>query len=354
MRHSLAGELSLAGTAIACRPDDGAGGADQYLATVCECVSAWGLHHLLPVQEEGFYLPRAAFPPGVVLAPDLEHMKVLHHKEHAMRTLKAANVEVPETHPFDPLLEPAPDARTWFVKPSLGRGGRSDEGAFGVPHVRQRRCHGTEFSSLTFFIKGKVLAHACYEPTCPMKSSAGFNCVRHRCPMGSVQHAQSLAIAVAVSNAFAEEYNGFMGFDLMEPSPGLPLVPIECNPRCTMGMGFMFTAPSIHTTYSLLGGVFTLSVPLRQGIELIRSSSSVSDEGTLRMALAISLIFIDAVVLHVIWASDLIKDELVTWPSIERNRCRPNGLLALGQVASFVISLLALHVVGDNHEVRRA
>ncbi len=216
---------------------------DRFAADLRGLIDSNAIDLVVPTCEEVFYLSRhrARLPLSVrVLADDFELLRRLHSKWHFLEAASGCGAKVPDSM----LVHSIEEARTWaagqplVLKPEFSRFGvhvrlypkglPPDAPALEVAGawVAQRHCAGLEYCSYSVADRGRVLAHALYQPRHRIGGSSSFH----------FQPAQLPRVRQFVERFAAKTgFTGQFSFDWIVGKDGEPSV-LECNPRATSGV----------------------------------------------------------------------------------------------------------------------
>ena len=197
---------------------------------------------LVPTCEEIFYISACRDRIGCdVFTDSFDKLRSIHNKWVFAQIASNAWAKVPETHEVVSRDEIRPflDRSTeWVFKPTYSRFAAETLIAPtpdqllnlavspGKRWVAQRLVRGTEYSTYSVAIKGKLVAHTCYVSLYRAGRGSGiyFKCESHR------------RIAQFVQTFVAQvEYTGQIGFDCIVDEDGILWI-IEGNPRATSGL----------------------------------------------------------------------------------------------------------------------
>ncbi|MCW4454429.1 hypothetical protein OK348_06435 [Flavobacterium sp. MXW15] len=216
---------------------------EAFAADLSRLVHEHRIDLLLPTCEEVFYVAhlRHRLPAQLrVLADDFDRLRSLHSKWEFLALARAAGLPVPDSARVASLAE----ARDWtagravVLKPEFSRFGvhvrlyphgiPADAAPLpdGQPWVVQQLCAGTEYCSYAVAERGRLLAHAVYQPRHRLRRSASYY-FAPAAPPGLREHAAALVAQLGCS--------GQVAFDWIVAGDGRAHV-IECNPRGTSGL----------------------------------------------------------------------------------------------------------------------
>jgi hypothetical protein len=193
--------------------------------------------------EEIFYWAKAAeldpagFAPYFRANPPFKTLRALHHKGVFARLARSSaaesGVRAPVTRCFG-----APGKGLWVCKPAFSRFavmtklGRSAEEAreqIKQPGwIAQEQLVGREFCTWAFFIQGKELCSAAYQPIYRAGRGSGIG-------LKAVEAGRAAIFARVLATRL--RYTGQLAFDWMENDAGCHV--LECNPRSTSGIHFL-------------------------------------------------------------------------------------------------------------------
>jgi hypothetical protein len=203
---------------------------------------------IIPVSEEIFYLAQIAdeLAPASLFAPSFTDLRRLHSKWEVLSMARGCAIRIPETvraTSMAALHAGLMEMPGGVLKPEFSRG--AYEARFaphrglealdispGCPWLIQEALVGKEISTFSIARRGKVLAHATYEPCWRVARGASL---------------YFRPIKVACAERFVSEFverhglSGQLSFDLMLDDSGSVAL-IECNPRTTSGV-HLFARP---------------------------------------------------------------------------------------------------------------
>jgi hypothetical protein len=199
---------------------------------------------VVPTCEEVFHLAAAredGVNVGPLFAPPLSTLDRLHSKDRFAAEVLALGLNVPKTRLATDALDPdAIELDRVVLKACYSRFGsgtlirptRADVAALkptkADPWIVQDLIIGTEYSSYTAAIGGKVVAFATYLSSLKLKGGAGYAFT----PAKPEIRGRLLEAASAVAAAFG--LTGQFAFDAIDDGERTWL--IECNPRATSGV----------------------------------------------------------------------------------------------------------------------
>jgi hypothetical protein len=193
--------------------------------------------------EEIFYWAKAAeldpagFAPYRRANPPFKTLRVLHHKGVFARLAKSvaaeSGVQVPVTRCFG-----NPGAGRWVCKPAFSRfavltrlGLSAEEAGEQIKQpgwIAQQQVAGREFCTWAFFVNGKEVCAAAYQPVYRAGKGSGIG-------LRAVEEGRSAAFARNLASRL--NYTGQLAFDWIENDSGCHV--LECNPRSTSGIHFL-------------------------------------------------------------------------------------------------------------------
>lgn len=214
-----------------------------FVAALNGAIARHRIDLVLPTCEEVFYLSRyrSLLPASVrVVVDDFDKLRALHSKWEFQELARASGGNPPPSTTVRSIAE----ARAWAngaplaLKPEFSRFGvhvrlypqgmpanapeLESMGTWVAQHFRP----GRELCSYSVAERGRLLAHAVYQPVHRLGKSASYY----------FQPAASAAIRGFVERLVAQlDFSGQISFDWIEAADGTPSV-IECNPRAVSGV----------------------------------------------------------------------------------------------------------------------
>jgi hypothetical protein len=214
----------------------------EFRACMRQTVQRLGIDLIVPASEEIFYLAQIAdeLTPARLFAPSFVDLRRLHSKWEILAMASGCAIRIPQTirattnAMLRAGLKEMPES---VLKPEFSRGAyearfapHNDRDTLDIspdnPWLIQEMLRGREISTFSVARKGKVLAHAAYEP-------------RWRVAHGASLYFRPLDAPAAERfvTGFVEKHglSGQISFDLMVDDDGTVAL-IECNPRTTSGV----------------------------------------------------------------------------------------------------------------------
>lgn len=219
-----------------------------FVAGLSEAIRKHAIDLVVPTCEEVFYLSRhrSSLPGQVrILADDFDKLQQLHSKWHFLALAADCGIPVPQSGRVQTIAE----ARAWasdapvVLKPEFSRFGvhvqchpdglpaQAPELASIGPWIAQRHLSGKELCSYAIADRGRLLAHAVYQPRYKLRAGASYyfdpTCLDAAC----VEAIRGYVAALADKLTFT----GQLSFDWIQGADGTITV-LECNPRATSGL----------------------------------------------------------------------------------------------------------------------
>lgn len=215
----------------------------SFAAAAKTAITQYQPEAILCTCEEIFYWAKAAeldpvsFAPYFRANPPFKVLRVLHHKGVFARLARSsaaeAGVHVPTTRHFGALTD-AP----WVCKPAysrfavmtrLGLSAADAQAQLRQPGwIAQRQITGREFCTWAFFVAGREVCSAAYQPLYRAGTGSGIG-------LRTVKAGRAADFARVLADRL--RYTGQLAFDWIENEAGCHV--LECNPRSTSGIHFL-------------------------------------------------------------------------------------------------------------------
>jgi hypothetical protein len=249
-----------------------------YAETLVKIVAQSAITHVIPVNEEVFFLAAAAhlFPPSIrVVVDSSERLRALHDKAEFNRIARGIGLDAPESDrvtsrdELASILHIRKKAEKSFVlKPSFSRFSTrvvfSGTGDFedrvreipvseAEPWIVQDRVRGEEVCSYSVCERGRLLAHVTYSRsfTAGAGAAVSFTAIDNPAVRAWVERFVK-----------AGEITGQVAFDfILDENSGSPFA-LECNPRATSGVHlFSENFPALTRAFLSPSGISSVATP---------------------------------------------------------------------------------------------
>ena len=251
---------------------------EGFKRSLIEIIRQQHIDLIVPTCEEIFHISAIKESLGVpVFCDDISTLDTMHNKWIFNGLAAAAGLPGPKSYlarnarELHEAINELPGVKV--IKPTFSRFGtyisqiHNEHEAQGImitpdnPMIVQEYVNGSNFSSFSIFRSGRLLAHAAYSS----KYVLGLGTQIYFHP---VDHPAALEFATRLGEQL--HLTGQFGFDFIHKSDGT-LVPLECNPRTTIGGIALLASDAEELAACIEGREGRLITPSRSTIPMIGS-----------------------------------------------------------------------------------